>query len=79
MRSAETGEEFWRYSVLFLKIVDARFDLWEDEIECVGTVCRDFEPSIENKLENRIKSWAKKREKTLFGAKAPNGVFLLEA
>ena len=79
MRSAETGEEFWRYSVLFLKIADARFELWEDEIERVGASCREFEPSIENKLENRIKSWAKKREKTLFGAKAPNGVFLSEA
>lgn len=77
MCQTDSSEEFWRCSVLFLKIVDARFELWESEIERIGSPAHKFEPSIRGRLESRIKSWKKKREKTLFGATAPNTVFLM--
>lgn len=75
MCNSESGEEFWRYSTLFLKIVDARFAVWSNDIVRSGEAAQRFETSILQKTESRIKSWKKKREKTLFGTKAPDAVF----
>ncbi|NTU49898.1 MAG: hypothetical protein HGA87_03245 [Desulfobulbaceae bacterium] len=77
MCQTESSDEFWCYSVLFLKIVDARFELWGSDFSRVGLPINNFGPSLESKFKDRVKNWAKKREKTLFGTKAPSSIFLL--
>ena len=77
MCQTESPDDFWRYSVLFLKIIDARFELWGSDFSRKGVPVNNFEPSFESKLKDRIKSWAEKRDKTLFGTKAPSKVFVL--
>ena len=76
MCQTHSSDEFWRYSILFLKIVDARFDLWTNDFSRTGLPINSFGPSLESKLTERIKKWAKKREKNLFGITAPNSVFV---
>ena len=71
MCETSSREDFWRFSILFLKIVDGRYSLWEDKIKRSGDPISRFEPSIQSKLKNRIKEWHTKRENTLFGSKAP--------
>ena len=77
MCQTKSSEDFWRYSILFLKIVDARFELWEKYFERKGTPISNFWVSLEHKLQNRIKNWAKKRKKTLFGTRVPECNFFL--
>jgi len=79
MCSAASNEEFWRYSVLFLKVVDARYQLWADTCAPTDGPMRSFEPSLWKKIERRIKAWNDKRAKTLFGYKAPGPVFVSES
>lgn len=76
MAQTASADEFWRFSILFLKVVDPRFDLWEPDIERSGEAIGRFEPSIQNRLENRIKAWKTKRQKTLVGAKVPDEVYV---
>jgi len=77
MCQTQSPDDFWRYSVLFLKIVDARFELWESDFKRHGSPIINFWPSLESKLKDRIKNWAQKREKTLFGMTAPSNIFVL--
>ena len=70
--------EFWRYSVLFTKIVDGRFTIWSSEYERRGEPMALFAPSIDEEVNRRMEKWRKHREKTLFGAKKPADVFLPE-
>ena len=79
MNTTDSANDFWAHSVLFLKIVDGRFDLWEEQVERTGTgtVMSKFLPSIGTTLENRVEAWKLKREKTLFGEKAPGEVYLV--
>ena len=76
MCEAERPTEFWRYSVLFTKIVDGRFTIWSSEYERRGEPMELFGSSIGGEVDKRIEKWRKHREKTLFGAKKPAGVFL---
>jgi hypothetical protein len=75
MARAQTPLDFWRYSVLLEKIVDARFDLWADEA-LGGTFVEAFFPTIENEINQRIKKWNDKRRDKLFGGKVPPPIFL---
>lgn len=75
MCEANSAFEFWRWSNLFLKIVDGRFDLWDGDISRADAATR-FEPSITSRIEQRIKSWKSKREKKLFGENAPLKIFV---
>ncbi|MBB4209917.1 hypothetical protein [Roseinatronobacter bogoriensis] len=77
MCATDSGEEFWAYSALFLKIVDARVGLWGGGFSRTGTAMPRFEPSIRSRLENRAKAWKAKREKTLCGDKVPGEVYLV--
>jgi hypothetical protein len=71
-----SGEAFWRSAMIFTKIVDARFNLWDRDPEGGSDALGRFFPGIEDRMERRIKSWADKRGKTLFGGKAPEPIFL---
>ena len=76
MCKADRPEEFWRYSVLFTKIVDGRFMTWSSEYERTSEPMTLFASSIDDEVDRRIKKWREHREKTLFGAKKPADVFL---
>ena len=76
MCKARDPTDFWRYSVLFTKIVDGRFMIWSSEYERRGEPMALFASSIEEEVDRRIEKWRKHREKTLFGAKKPPDVFL---
>ena len=79
MNTTDSANDFWAHSVLFLKIVDGRFDLWEEQVSQAGTgtAMPKFSSSIRTTLENRVKTWKSKREKTLFGEKAPGDVYIV--
>ena len=76
MCKADCPTEFWRYSILFTKIVDGRFAVWSSEYEKRGKPMDLFGPSIDEEVDRRIEKWRKHREKTLFGAKKPADAFL---
>ena len=78
MCKADCPTEFWRYSILFTKIVDGRFAIWSSEYEKRGRPLALFGPSIDEEVDRRIERWRKHREKTLFGAKKPPDLFLPE-
>jgi hypothetical protein len=68
MIKARTPIDFWRYSVLFERIVDARFDLWVNEAS-QDRLANAFFATIESEVEQRIKKWSDQRRGKLFGAK----------
>ena len=77
MCHARDGLEFWRYSVLFTKIVDGRHDLWRSVYAVRNEPMRLFWPSVGDKLGNRIRKWGEQRKKNLFGQGVPAEIFLL--
>lgn len=79
MCAATSKPEFWLNSVLFLKVVDARFDLWGPEEGKAGELLERFYPTLGDELSKRVKRWKSKREKKLFGLDAPNPAFLTRA
>lgn len=79
MSLAEDPVEFWRYQMLFLKIVDGRFDAWQKKYEAIqveDSPAKRFSYGFTQEINHRLEDWAKKRQKTLFGEDAPNPVFL---
>ncbi|MYN66275.1 MAG: hypothetical protein F4X11_14790 [Acidobacteria bacterium] len=76
MCKADRPTEFWRYSILFTKIVDGRFATWHSEYTRQEEPMRLFWPSLDGEVNRRIEKWRKHREKTLFGGKRPADVFL---
>lgn len=79
MVTASTEVDFWAASVLYLKVVDARFEA-EHRDQPVGTdVFNTWWWSVERRLERRFDRWANKRKKTLFGSKVPDSIYLPQA
>ena len=76
MCRANDAHEFWRCSVLFLKIVDGRYDIWGTEYRDRSDIMRQFWPNLMDSLKSRIKEWRTKRESKLFGEESPRDVFL---
>jgi len=76
MCKADRPTKFWRYSILFTKIVDGRFATWHSEYTRQGEPMRLFWPSIDGEVDRRIEKWRRHRERTLFGGKRPADVFL---
>lgn len=75
MFESEKNEDFWRYSILFTKVVDVRFDIWgTDDCEC-GKPFRMFWPSIESQVKHRLRRWQSHRKRKLFGGDAPDSIF----
>ena len=77
MCEAHDSVEFWRFSILFTKIADGRFDLWQSKYEDRNEPMLLFWPSIRNRLRNRFRKWEDKRKKKLFGQDVPAEIFLL--
>lgn len=77
MLAAETAEEFWAKSVLFLKIVDGRFDVWNRTPAAGGSVAAAHLAGIADEIRRRSSAWKTHREKTLCGDKVPGLVFSL--
>jgi hypothetical protein len=75
MQKAETPVEFWRCAILLTKIVDARFTTWPSAAETSATF-DSFRATLKDPVRNRIKGWARKRGRTLFGGKVPDRVFI---
>ena len=76
MCETNNPEDFWRYSILFTKIVDGRFDIWQtDDREC-GQPFRMFWPSVERQLKHRLNRWQGHRKRKLFGDDAPASIFI---
>ena len=76
MCKASDPVEFWGSSVLFLKSVDGRYDLWSAEFEEKCRVMERFWPNLRSALRSRIRKWNSVRAGKLFGADAPKDVFL---
>jgi len=76
MHGVQKPEDFWRYSVLFEKIVDGRFDVWASDPGDAGQPYRLFWPSVEDRVRHRQKKWRDVRKRKLFGAGAPLKVFV---
>lgn len=78
MLFATTEENFWTASILFLKVVDGRFEA-EHQDKPIGTdVFNAWWWSVERRLERRFDKWADKRKKTLFGSKVPDLIYLAQ-
>ena len=76
MCEAIDPDEFWGSSVLFLKVVDGRYDLWSSEYERTHGVMERFWPNLRSALGSRIGKWQSDRAGKLFGVDAPKEVFL---
>lgn len=76
MLAANTEAEFWTASVLFLKVVDARFDAEHRDEPMGSEVFNTWWWSVERRLKRRFDKWADKRKKTLFGSKVPDSIYL---
>ncbi len=76
MCESDKKTDFWRYSILFLKVVDGRFDVWGKSYVQKDNLLQLFGLPIENILENRYKKWKNIRNKKLFGLTAPQSIYL---
>jgi hypothetical protein len=76
MKSAKSGEEFWESAMLLVKIVDGRYALWESVSSAEFDVYRHFMPTLNDRIDQRIKRWRTLRRDKLFGEKAPNALLL---
>ena len=74
--AAKTNKEYWRYGVLFSKVVDARFDIWIHDYK-LGEPVKLFSSGLDKRAEKRIQKWSKAREGKLFGLDKPNPIFTL--
>jgi len=76
MCQVEENTEFWRYAVLFSKIVDGRFSVWRSNFTQKGIPIQSFGPAADGELKNRFARWENHRNKKLFGLDAPLLIFL---
>ena len=78
MYETKKTEDFWRYSILFTKIVDGRFDVWQTGDRECGEPFRMFWPSVESRLKHRLERWQGHRKRKLFGDDAPASIFIYD-
>ncbi|RLZ09568.1 hypothetical protein EAH57_06620 [Acinetobacter sp. 2JN-4] len=76
MLSAEDNLDFWKYMILFVKIVDLRFYKWKSSLSNNNLLFRKFYQSFRNDINNRCKKWQKERDKKLFGSEPPNPIYI---
>ncbi|MFH1237943.1 MAG: hypothetical protein V1491_00715 [archaeon] len=76
MCQTQENTEFWRYAILFLKIVDGRFAVWCSDYTQKGTPIQLFGLAVNEGLKNRCTKWKNHRDKKLFGSDAPASIFL---
>jgi hypothetical protein len=76
MCQADQDADFWRYAVLFSKIVDGRFAVWNSDYTQEGISSQLFGLSVKRDRKNRFARWESHRNKKLFGSEAPASIFL---
>ena len=76
MCDADEVDEFWRFSILFAKIVDGRYEFWRLEYEDRNEPMKLFWPRVRSRLRDRFKKWENLRNKKLFGDDVPSRIFL---
>ena len=76
MCQTDDNTDFWRYAVLFSKIVDGRFEIWHSNYERKGSPIQSFGAAVDAELKNRFARWENHRNKKLFGSDAPASIFL---
>jgi hypothetical protein len=76
MCQTDENTDFWRYAVLFSKIVDGRFAVWRSNYAQKGNPVQLFGPAVDGRLKNRFARWENHRKKKLFGSDAPASIFL---
>ena len=76
MCQTDEKTDFWRYAVLFLKIVDGRFAVWRSNYAQKSGPIQSFGPAVDCWLKNRFVRWENHRNKKLFGSDAPAPIFL---
>lgn len=76
MCQTNENTDFWRYAVLFSKIVDGRFAVWRSQYPKKSRPIQSFGPGVDVWLKNRFARWEKHRKKKLFGSDAPASIFL---
>lgn len=76
MLNAQQPGDFWRASVLLMKVVDGRFDIWSEALGVGSTIFKGFMPTIVREIDKRAAKIQKKRNDKLFGEKAPAQIML---
>jgi len=76
MCQTDENTDFWRYAVLFSKIVDGRFAVWRSNYGQKGSPIQFFGPAVDGRLKNRFARWENHRNKKLFGSDAPATIFI---
>jgi len=76
MCQTDKNVEFWRYAVLFSKIVDGRFAVWNSDYTQENKSIQLFGPSVKRDLKNRYARWESHRNKKLYGLEVPASIFL---
>lgn len=77
MLNAQRQEDFWSASILFMKIVDGRFDIWPEASMIAPTaIFTTFMPTISREISKRAIKVQKKRQEKLFGEKTPSSIIL---
>lgn len=76
MQTADGPEKFWTASVLFLKVVDGRFEALNRDTPTGGVVFNQWWWSVDREVRNRVDKWAEKRKKSLFGMEAPAEIYV---
>ena len=77
MLATNDPEVFWRHSVLFLKLVDIRFELFPAERLRESAMWRAFGQSLDASIERRMKSRQDKRQRTLCGSRTPSEAYVV--
>ena len=75
MCNADREEDFWRFSVLFIKVVDGRYDYWVREYSDKNEPSSRFLRGVINGIKRRTNKWNNARAKNLFGGDIPRGIF----
>lgn len=76
MCQTDENTDFWRYAILFLKIVDRRFAVWRSTYPQKCNPIQTFSPALLDEIEHRYGRWENHRKKKLFGSDAPASIFL---
>jgi len=79
MCQTDENTSFWCYSILFLKVLDGRFTVWQQKYKKEGKSIQQFESTLNDRLKKRFENWKNHRNKKLFGFDAPASIFLQRA
>ncbi|WP_256078812.1 hypothetical protein [Massilia sp. YIM B04103] len=70
MQRAPSKEDFWRQSRLFLKITDARYQMWPLSSDAASPFAQFF-VTLHAELNDRLEKWSRSRRDKLYGQKRP--------